>query len=127
MAWSYEIDPARRRVRVRVVGSLCDQDLVDGDAELRGDPEFDPAYDQLVDLREAEGSAVSSEGVWELANRPPLFLPTSRRAILVATDLGFGMARMFEMMRGEKSGVIRVFESLDSAELWLESQDSPGP
>jgi hypothetical protein len=121
MAWSYEIDPSRRLVHVRVVGILCDQDLVDGDAELRGDPEFDPAYRQLVDLREADGTAVTSDGVRELARQPPLFFPESRRAIVVASDLGYGMARMFELMRDNKSGEIRVFDSLDDALEWIET------
>jgi hypothetical protein len=121
MAWSYEIDPARRLVHVRVVGMLCDQDLLDGDAELRGDPDFDPAYRQLVDLREADGTAVTSEGVRELARKPSLFLPGAKRAIVVASDLGYGMARMFELMRSNRSGEIRVFESFDDALRWIET------
>jgi len=121
MAWSYEIDPARRLVQVRVAGILCDQDLVDGDAELRGDPDFDPSYRQIVDLCEADGTGVTTDGVRQLARRPPLFLPESKRAIVVASELGYGMARMFELMRDNKSGEIRVFDSLDDALKWLDA------
>jgi hypothetical protein len=48
----------------------------------------------------------------------------SRRAILVDSDLKFGLARMFEVLRdtmGEKG--IRVFRNLDDALDWIFAKD----
>jgi hypothetical protein len=120
MAWDYKIDVADRLVRVRVHGTLSDADLLEGDRALRDDPEFDPAYYQLVDLREADGSSVTAAGIGSLAARPPLFTPTARRAIVVRSELGFGMGRMFELQRDGQSGEIRVFRDLQQARSWLD-------
>jgi hypothetical protein len=120
MPWDFEIDHAQRLVRVRVHGTMCDHDLLDADAALRDHPEFDPSFDQLIDLREATGSEVTTAGVQKLAQQPPLFAPSSRRALVVSTDLGFGMARMFELLREGKSGEVRAFRELDKAREWLD-------
>ncbi len=62
---------------------------------------------------------LSEADIRKLAERR-VFWPCARRAILVADDLGFGFARMFEMLReeaGEKG--IRVFRNLDDALAWI--------
>jgi len=120
MSWHYKIDIQNRLVRTRADGTLTDADLIDGDSALRNDPEFDPAYYQLLDLREADGSEVTAAGVRALASRPPLFTSSARRAIVVETNLGFGMSRMFELLREGKSGEVRVFRSLEEACDWLD-------
>ncbi|MBW2287885.1 MAG: hypothetical protein JRG80_05145 [Deltaproteobacteria bacterium] len=120
MSWHYKIDVPNRLVRTHVDGTLTDADLIDGDSALRNDPEFDPAYFQLLDLREADGSEVTAVGIRALASRPPLFTSSARRALVVQTDLGFGMGRMFELLREGKSGEVRVFRSLEEACDWLD-------
>jgi hypothetical protein len=120
MSWHHEIDAPNRLVRVHVEGTLTDADLIDGDRALRDDPDFDPAYYQLLDLTAADGSAVSAAGVQALASQPPLFTSSARRALVVETDLGFGMGRMFELLRGGKSGEIRIFRNLEEACDWLD-------
>jgi hypothetical protein len=120
MSWHYKIDVPGRLVNVQVDGILCDADLVDGDSALRNDPEFDPAFYQLLDLSKADGSEVTADGVRALASRPPLFSSSARRALVVRSDLGFGMSRMFELLREGKSGEVRVFRVIDEARAWLD-------
>ena len=120
MSWHHKIDVANRLVRVRVDGRLTDADLIEGDTALRNDPEFDPAYYQLLDLTEADGSEVTAAGIQSLASLPPLFTSSARRALVVRSDLGFGMGRMFELLRGGKSGEFRVFRKLEEACDWLD-------
>jgi hypothetical protein len=120
MSWHYKIDVPGRLVNVQVDGILCDADLVDGDSALRNDPEFDPAFYQLLDLSKADGSEVTADGVRALASRPPLFSSSARRALVVRSDLGFGMSRMFELLREGKSGEVRVFRDIDEARAWLD-------
>jgi hypothetical protein len=45
--------------------------------------------------------------------------PESRRAVVVPTVLGYGMARMYELFRGE--GAARVFKDYDKARQWIET------
>jgi hypothetical protein len=120
MSWHYKIDVPGRLVNVQVDGILCDADLVDGDSALRNDLEFDPAFYQLLDLSKADGSEVTADGVRALASRPPLFSSSARRALVVRSDLGFGMSRMFELLREGKSGEVRVFRDIDEARAWLD-------
>ena len=117
----------RRLVLVTGIGQLEDAEMLVLDETLRADPEFDPEYSQLNNLMEADGRQLSPEMVWSLAARPPLFSPTSLRAVAVPTSLGFGMTRMFKLMRSdEAAGEVRVFHSLEEAEKWL-GLDEPDP
>jgi hypothetical protein len=120
MPWDFEIDPAQRLIRIRVQGTLRDRDLLGVDAALRNHCEFDPSFNSLIDLREAIGGEVTAAGVQVLAQQPPLLAPNSRSALVVPTDLGFGMARMFELLREGKPGEVRAFKDLDGAREWLD-------
>ncbi len=116
---SYDFDSEGRVVIVTIHGELTDQGLLEGYDRLVGDPRFRPDYDQLVDLRDARGREVTAQGVQALVARPAEFAPTSRRAIVIRSDLGFGMARMYEILRGGQAGDVRVFKDLDAAKQWL--------
>ena len=119
MAWHYEIDPKRRLVTVVAEGDLTDSNLLDTSARLRDDPDFSPAYVQLVDLRSTNGMAVTVSGIADLEARSPLFSPESRRAMVVTSDFGYWMARLFELMRDGEAGQIRIFRDMDEARRWL--------
>jgi len=58
-----------------------------------------------------------------LAELPSLFSPESRRALVVPSDLGFGMARVFEQRSGERRRDIRVFREIDEARRWLAGRE----
>jgi hypothetical protein len=121
MSYSYEMDLPRQLVRVRLYGEVSDADLLAGDEELRADSRFQPEFDQIVDMSDAIEGGLTGEGIRELANRPPLFATTSRRALVVRSDLGYGLARMFQALRGDVAGEIQIFRSLAHAETWLGS------
>src|SRR5262245_1189767 len=99
-----EFDSKQRLVVVTVTGVLTDQDLLEGYDQMVADPRFRSDYHQLVDLRGATGEAVTAQGVRALVGRDPEFAPTSRRAIVIRSQLGFGMARMYEILRGGEAG-----------------------
>jgi hypothetical protein len=48
----------------------------------------------------------------------------ARRAIVVQSDLGFGMSRMYELLRGDLTQTIRVFRDVDQAKRWLDEGES---
>ena len=120
MAWHYEIDPKRRLVTVVVKGEMTDADLLEWSAQLRDDPDFSPDYSELVDLRSAKDGGVTVGGVENLAADSPLFSPRTRRAIVLSTDLGYWMGRLFKVLRDEKAGEIRFLRHVDAARRWLE-------
>lgn len=126
MPWSYEIDESGELVRLRLYGEVSNPDLLDADLALRSDPEFQKHFDELVDMSDATEGTLTVGAIRQLVSRPPLFSTSSRRAIVVRTDLGYGLARIFQARRGEVAGEIEIFRSLTNAELWLSRRDPAG-
>jgi hypothetical protein len=123
MRVSREIDRENRVVVLGVSGTLDDEGLLQLVSQLRSDPEVKPDYALLIDLSQANGVAVTSLGVRALSAQPLVLSATSRRAVVVPTDLGFGMARMYEMLRDERGGVARPFRDLAEARRWVTGRD----
>ena len=115
-----EIDASNRVVTLAVSGELSDEGLLSLSAALRIAPEVEPDFGLLIDLRYAVGRNVTTKGVQELAWLPLVFFPDSRRAVVVPSDLGFGMARIYQSLRDEQpGGGIGVFRDLDEARRWV--------
>ncbi len=112
------VDPPRRLVVSRAFGVLRDDDLYAHHDALRSDPDFEPTFRQLYDFRDVERVEVTSEAVDALANQSP-FGAGSRRAFVVASDLAFGLARMYQAMVEPQGHVLRVFRDFAAACEWL--------
>ena len=119
----YKIDKERKLVMSSGSGVLTREDLLGHQERLLKDPEFDPAFSQLLDFTHITKVDITPEDV-RLAARKTIFSPQSHRAMLVKDDLQFGLARMFEIHRelaGEKG--IRVFRNIDEALDWVFAKD----
>ncbi len=119
MPASYRIDKARGVVFSHYSGLLTDDDILDHQRRLKADPEFDPTFRQLLDMREIEELTATAEGIRQLARGNP-FISGSRRGGVASKDVVFGMARMFEMMREQMGDEFRMFRSMDAALDWLD-------
>jgi hypothetical protein len=120
MALTYEIDTQRKIILVAAAGQLTAQDLVELHHRFAADPAVRPEFSILFDLREAHGEQFSAESVRELANLPLLLSQTSRRAVVVRDDLGYGIARMYGLRREDRVVSYEVFRDLDEARRWVE-------
>ena len=114
-----QVNAADRVVILRVCGEFGDPDLLSLAIDIENDPEVEPDFSILIDLRCADVRSVTSNGVRALAGRPLVFSPTSRRGIVVPSDLSFGMARMYEALRDVKGGATRVFRDYEQAQRWV--------
>jgi len=86
--------------------------------KLLKEPEFEPSFSQFIDLTQVTEWKLDASELRSAA-RMTIFSPHSRRAIWAPSDLAFGYARMFEMLRdfaGETG--IRVFRNRDEAMAW---------
>jgi hypothetical protein len=126
MPATFEIDHDARLVRSRAWGVLVDDDLAATQSGVRADPRFDPEYSQLFDFSAVTEVRVTRDGLLALASRTP-YAPTSRRAMVVPDDLGFGMARMYQMLSGRDPEYFRPFRSVDAAMRWLEGLPDESP
>lgn len=119
MTIDHEIDHTHRTILITISGEMSDQELLGVADVVERLPGISPDFSILFDLRSATGEKVSSEGVRVAASRPLVLSPESRRGIVVPSLLGFGMARMYQLFRGESS--TRVFMDYDKARRWVET------
>jgi len=126
MPAAYEIDEQRRLVITTASDRLTLADALAHQQKLLKDPRFDPSFSQIMDLTNVTEFALEAADIRKVAARS-VFSPTSKRAIVASTDLGYGYARMFEILReiaGENG--VRVFRKLDEALDWILSNDMTG-
>ncbi|HXY68777.1 MAG TPA: hypothetical protein VEH62_04975 [Gemmatimonadales bacterium] len=119
MPAEYRIDRSKRTVYSRAWGILMDQDLIDARSALFADPAFAPEFDQLYDFTEVAEVRVTSPVLLQLA-LSSRFSPTSRRAVVVSSDVAYGMARMYAILSGREE-TIQVFRDRAAAVAWLEA------
>jgi len=126
---TYELDEARARARIVMSDELDDEEAVSWLLGFLSDPRKWTGVSGLIDTRQLQGFRVSSDGVQRLtravAEHDPVFAG-SRWAIVANQDVIFGMARMYELLRGGAPYEIAVFRSPEEAERWMESA-RPGP
>ena len=113
------IDPGTRVVVLTVSGEIGDAELLRLGDELAETPELESDFALLIDLRQARGEKVTTAAVYRLVERPLVLSAESRRGVVVPTNLGFGMARMYEMLRKNRGGSPRVFRDYDEALRWV--------
>jgi len=123
MPGGYIIDEEREMVLTRGWSTMCGDDILMHAHHLGADRRFVPRYRQLADLRAVTHVDVSENAVWVLANDSP-FGPGARRAIVVSSNVAFGLARMFETLRDGCGDQILVSRDIDEAIRWLEMDDA---
>ena len=124
MPATFAIDKQRRLVISTGWDTLTPADILAHQEKLLKDPEFNPNYSQIMDLTRVTDFEVQSGDIRMLAQKT-VFSRESHRAIVVSSNLGFGLSRMYEMHReafGENG--IRVFRDLDEAVDWILSQNA---
>ena len=118
MPCSYTIDLTRALVLSRGWGVLTDGELLAHVRALTVDPRFVRNFYQLADLRDVADVEVSAATIREMARLNP-YGDGSRRAVVVTSDVLFGMARMYQILRDEPTDQLEIFRELDAALRWL--------
>lgn len=114
-----DIDLTSRVVILTLSGELSDEGLMELGNVIETIPGIRRDFSLLIDVRFSDGKKITSEGVRLMAAQPLVLSPESRRAIVVASMLGYGMARMYGLLRG--LGGTRVFRDYDKARRWVET------
>jgi len=119
MPISFEIVPSIQLVVNQASGVVTDDELIAVVVEIGKHPQFEPHFKQFYDLRGVTDFQVSSPGVRRLAAANP-FRKGSRRALLCAADVVYGMARMYEVFSDDRADELYVFKDLEDALDWLQ-------
>lgn len=118
MPHKLRIDVALRTVFTTPFGVVTDRDAREHVEDLRNHPDFEADFNQLFDARGVTSVELSGACLREIAAMR-LFGEGSLRALVVTAEVAFGLARMFEMLRGDAPDEVRVFRDIDEARAWL--------
>ena len=119
----YKIDKERRLILSSGSGTFSLADAMGHQKKLPADLDFDPSFSQIADFRHVTQFDISVNDVQKLAEKS-IFSAESRRAFIMPNEVGFGLARMFEILRanvGEEK--IGVFRDLEAALDWILSKN----
>ena len=115
---TYRLDLANRVVYSRAWGVVWDGEFEAHSRALKADARFAPDFRQLQDLVDVTEPRVTPAGLRRVAGLNP-FGQHARRAVLVASDIAFGFARMHEMLRVDAEDELQVFRDRAAALAWL--------
>ncbi len=119
MPASYAIDKQKRLVVTCAWGACTAEDALQFRRQILKDENFDPSFSQLADFTGVTTIDITPADVRMLAGSN-IFSPDSRRAIVVTGQLAFGLARIFETLRGLRGDRhVRVFHTRDEALAWI--------
>jgi hypothetical protein len=119
MPGGYTIDESRGLVLSRAWGEIAGADIVVHARALAADPRFVPSYRQLFDFSATTRADVSETAVWTLAEDSP-FGAGARRAVVVASNVAYGLVRMFQSLREGRGESFLICRDMDEAIQWLD-------
>jgi hypothetical protein len=122
MPVTYRIDPDLRRIVTHCSGTTTLAEVLAHFDELESDGECPVGADVLLDLTDM----TSAPNVGQMRSAAARAADAARKvrfgsiAIVVASEMLFGMARVFEAFTEAHFARTAVFRSRDAAEEWLE-------
>jgi hypothetical protein len=94
---------------------------------LLSDPDFDPSFNQLIDVTGATTLDLSAEEAKQIARRR-IVSSGSRRAYVAKSPHIFGMGRLMEVYHEQHAEVeVHIFDDRDAALKWLGIEQGSGP
>jgi hypothetical protein len=108
----YVVSRARRVVLTTWSGYVTVDEIIQNAKRLCIDPDFDSTFSELVDLRDFSGTNATAAGLSYFSEEHDPFSLGSRRAIFAPSELAFGIARMYEILRDE-AGNLAVFHTIE--------------
>ena len=116
MAFRFEFDPTNKILLMRFEGLVTDESLAEFYAALRNYSTATDARAAILDFSFATEHAESAEFVHELASREPAVQdPTRPRFVVVPSTVGFGLARMFQIVGGPTRPLLQIVRTVDEA------------
>src|SRR5262249_25713080 len=124
MPISYEINKETRLVVCTGFGTVTADEVLQVHDRMVKDENFDSSFSELVDATAITSTTVTPGSMRTLAESSP-FAPDSRRALVADSRLGFGLWRVYQIVRSLKGDKhIRVFHNRTDAVAWLREEES---
>ena len=131
MSFSLAFKADRPFAVIRSATHVTGGELLEAIHHLRDHPQFAPECHEVWDFLGAESYDVSPNDIRRIAAvtlRPPIKrTPECRRAILLASKGAYGLGRMFEILTSSSPVCTKVFQDVESAHAWLDSEGVETP
>ena len=99
-------------------GVVTTSEIMNATERLRGDPEFDANFSELIDMSEFRGTNATSAGLGGIIRKGDPYSPSSKHAVVAPGPAAYGIARMYQNLGGDTRN-IEVFRSAPDAKNWL--------
>ncbi len=121
MEVSRTIDPEKYFIYTRVTGNITLAEIYEDMARLAAEPLYRPDMPGIVDMRHAMVKLTADElrQLTDELRRRPKVVARTRRALLVGSELAFGIYRMFATLAMGGWTDYRVFRDEQAARDWL--------
>lgn len=122
MPITYSIDKDLGVVFTTASEVLTENELLEHKQKLISDPNFEPGFVELSDVRFISDLAISPSSIETFVAQDASDaerLKDFKLAIVVSGALEFGMGTMYEMMSRENATNVRIFRDLGQAKEWL--------
>ncbi len=124
MPIQYAFDTDRALSHFRASGVITDDEVLDVLRIAYDHPAYRDGTKSVWDIRGIEKLAVTPTGIRAMANLgddkgPDEFMA----AVITENKLVHGMARMYELLRGESAQQTGIFKTIEEAMVWM---DLPG-
>ena len=123
MAIQYKYIPDDNFLLIKISGVLDWEQLKDAAEKVTTSKEFPAHVDTLYDLSEMDFSNITTEFEEKLILfRKHLDRGDAKIACVVASDVGFGMGRMYEVLSDKLPQQVRVFKNMEDAKDWVKTK-----
>jgi hypothetical protein len=119
MSYKFEIEPARKILRVTIEGVLTDDLLIDCYEQTRQRIVAQGAVGAMLVLTGVTETLLSTQAIHDLAMFTPLFKGPAMRVIVAKDDYLYGLSRMFQMESERTRDTVRVVRTVKEAYLSL--------
>jgi hypothetical protein len=118
MPGDYYIDSSCVVIFTTLYDTVTDNEVLDIQQRVATDPNFNPDFHHLYDLRQDTAFEVFTRTIQRPAS-VKLLSEHSRRVIVTPYNSVYGMARMYEAYHNAGPGQIWIFRSPEEACAWL--------
>ncbi len=117
-------DAGERVVKIRGWGEITDNDLEAAREQFRTDPEVDPTFSRLCDLREVTSGTFSGQALEDWA-ADPISNPPVRHAVICTNPRAIHLATDFARRSRRYHREVSVFPTEEHARAWLSEGPEP--
>ena len=124
MPIDYEWDKKNSLIRTRLWGEVTDEDINAHTLKLFRDTRLTPPLLEIIDTHDVDKLNITSQSLKNIADGARVNLEKfagHRTAIVAATDVIFGMARMYEILSDVAGSPVKIaaFRNIEDAIAWL--------